>query len=74
VAPATNDLRSSQIRTVIRTRASYGARRVQVLVNRALETSYNLKRVQRVMDLNGWKLPAAHRPRAPGDDPACRVE
>ena len=50
---------TAQIRTVIRTRASYGARRIQALVNRAVETSYNLKRIQRVMDLNGWKLPRA---------------
>jgi len=54
---------TAQIRTVIRTRASYGARRVQALVNRAFETSYNLKRIQRVMDLNGWKLPRATRRR-----------
>jgi putative transposase len=54
---------SAQIRTVIRTRASYGARRVRALVNREFETSYNLKRIQRVMELNGWKLPRATRRR-----------
>ena len=54
---------TAQIRTVIRTRASYGARRVRALVNRAFETSYNLKRIQRVMNLNGWTLPRATRRR-----------
>ncbi len=52
-----------QIRTVIRTRASYGARRVRALVNREFATGYNLKRIQRVMELNGWKLPRATRRR-----------
>ncbi len=54
---------TAQIRTVIRTRASYGARRVRALVNRAFETTYNLKRIQRVMELNGWKLPRSTRRR-----------
>lgn len=54
---------TAQIRTVIRTRASYGARRVRALVNREFATAYNLKRIQRVMDLNGWKLPRATRRR-----------
>jgi putative transposase len=54
---------TAQIRTVIRTRASYGARRVRALVNREFATGYNLKRIQRVMDLNGWKLPRAARRR-----------
>jgi putative transposase len=54
---------AAQIRTIIRTRASYGARRVRALVNRAFETRYNLKRIQRVMELNGWKLPRATRRR-----------
>lgn len=54
---------TAQIRTVIRTRASYGARRVRALVNREFETAYNLKRIQRVMELNGWKLPRATRRR-----------
>jgi putative transposase len=48
---------------VIRTRASYGARRVQALVNREFSTSYNLKRIRRVMEINGWKLPRAARRR-----------
>jgi putative transposase len=54
---------TAQIRTVIRTRASYGARRVRALVNREFATGYNLKRIQRVMALNGWKLPRATRRR-----------
>lgn len=54
---------TAQIRTVIRTRASYGARRVRALVNRAFGTHYNLKRIQRVMALHGWKLPRAARRR-----------
>jgi transposase InsO family protein len=54
---------TAQIRTVIRTRASYGARRVWALVNRGFATGYNLKRIQRVMELNGWKLPRATRRR-----------
>jgi putative transposase len=54
---------TAQIRTVIRARASYGARRVRALVNREFATGYNLKRIQRLMDLNGWKLPRATRRR-----------
>lgn len=54
---------SAQIRTVIRTRASYGARRVHALVNREFATGYNLKRIQRVMDVAGWKLPRSTRRR-----------
>ena len=54
---------TAQIRTEIRTRASYGARRVRALVNREFATGYNLKRIQRVMELNGWKLPRVTRRR-----------
>ena len=54
---------TAQLRTVIRTRASYGARRVRALVNREFATGYNLKRIQRVMDVNGWKLPRSSRRR-----------
>jgi len=36
---------------------------VRALVNRAFVTGYNLKRIQRVMELNGWKLPRATRRR-----------
>lgn len=48
---------TARIRTVIRTRASYGARRVTALVNREFDVQYNPKRIRRVMDINGWKLP-----------------
>jgi putative transposase len=54
---------TAQIRTVIRTRASYGARRVRALVNREFATGYNLKRIQRLLDVNGWTLPRAMRRR-----------
>lgn len=54
---------TAQMRTVIRARASYGARRVRALVNREFATGYNLKRIQRLMDVNGWKLPRATRRR-----------
>jgi putative transposase len=54
---------TAQIRTVIRTRASYGARRVRALVNREFAAGYNLKRIQRLMDVNGWKLRRATRRR-----------
>lgn len=54
---------TAQIRTVIRTRASYGARRVRALVKREFAVGYNLKRIQRLMELNGWKLPRATRRR-----------
>jgi putative transposase len=54
---------TAQIREVIRTRATYGARRTRALVNRAFGTTYNLKRVRRVMELGGWKLPRNARRR-----------
>ena len=63
---------TAQIRTVIGTRASYGARRVRALVNRAFETSYNLKRIQRVMDLNGWTLPRSSRRRTGSVGGGCK--
>lgn len=53
----------AQIRTIIRTRASYGARRVRALVNREFATRYNLKRIRRAMELAGWQLPRAARRR-----------
>ncbi len=62
-ARADDRMVTAQIRTVIRTRASYGARRVRALVNREFATGYNLKRIQRLMDLNGWTLPRATRRR-----------
>jgi putative transposase len=54
---------ATQIRAVIRTRGSYGARRVRALVNRTFGTGYNLKRIRRVMDVSGWALPRATRRR-----------
>ena len=76
-ARAEDRIVTAQIRAVIRTRAAYGARRVRALVNREFATGYNLKRIRRVMELNGWTLRARHggaragRTRA---DPAGRVE
>jgi putative transposase len=54
---------TAQIRAILRTRASYGARRVRALVNREFATGYNLKRIRRVMELKGWQLPRAARRR-----------
>lgn len=62
-ARADDRIVTAQIRAVIRTRASYGARRVRALVNREFATTYNLKRIQRVMEVNGWKLPRSTRRR-----------
>lgn len=62
-ARADDRIVTAQIRTVIRTRASYGARRVRALVNREFATAYTLKRIQRVMEVNGWKLPRSTRRR-----------
>ena len=53
----------AQIREVIRTRATYGARRTWALVNRAFAAGYNLKRIRRVMEIAGWKLPRNARRR-----------
>lgn len=54
---------AAQIATVIRERASYGYRRVTAVVNRAFGTTYNVKRVRRVMALNRWTLPRSARRR-----------
>lgn len=54
---------TAQIRDVIRTRATYGSRRTRALVNRAFATGYNLKRIRRVMEIAGWKLPKSARRR-----------
>ncbi len=54
---------TAQIREVIRTRATYGSRRTCALVNRAFDTGYNGKRIRRVMDIAGWKLPRSARRR-----------
>jgi putative transposase len=60
---ADDRLVTAQIREVIKTRATYGARRVRALVNRAFGTQYNVKRVRRVMELGGWTLPRNARRR-----------
>ncbi len=52
------------MKSVIGARASYGARRVRALVNRDFGTGYNLKRIGRLMELNGWKLPRSLRRRS----------
>ena len=62
-ARADDRMVGAQIRTVIRTRASYGARRVRALVNDAFATGYSLKRIRRVMSINGWTLPRSARRR-----------
>ena len=62
-ATAEDRVVTAQIREVIRTRATYGARRVRALVNRGFGTTYNLKRIRRVMELNGWTLPRNARRR-----------
>ena len=54
---------TAQIRTVIRQRAAYGYRRVTALVNREFGTTYNRKRIRRVMDICGWTLPRSGRRR-----------
>ena len=62
-ATAEDRVVTAQIRAIIRTRAAYGARRVRALVNREFATGYNVKRIRRVMELNGWKLPRSARRR-----------
>jgi transposase InsO family protein len=52
------------MKSVIGTRASYGARRVRAIVNRDFGTGYNLKRIARLMDMKGWKLPRSMRRRS----------
>jgi putative transposase len=53
----------ARMRDVIGTRATYGARRTRALVNRAFHAGYNLKRIRRVMEIAGWKLPRSARRR-----------
>ena len=48
---------AAQITTVIRERASYGYRRITTVVNRAFGTTYDRKRIRRVMAINRWTLP-----------------
>jgi putative transposase len=55
---------TAQIRDVIRDRASYGYRRVTAVVNRAFGTTYNVKRIRRVMAMNRWTLPRPVRRRS----------
>jgi putative transposase len=62
-ATAEDRVVTAQIRAIIRTRAAYGARRVRALVNREFATGYNVTRIRRVMELNGWTLPRAARRR-----------
>jgi len=63
-AKADDPVVAAQIREVIRQRGSYGYRRVTALVNRTFETSYNRKRIRRVMELNEWNLPRSGRRRS----------
>lgn len=54
---------AGQIRVVLRTRATYGHRRVTARVNRIFGTRYNRKRIRRVMRLYGLTLPKVNRRR-----------
>lgn len=58
-----DDVVLNQIKAVTRQRASYGHRRVTVLVNRTSETKYNRKRIRRIMRMNGLQLPRKRRAR-----------
>ena len=60
-AKADDPVVAAHIREVIRQRGSYGYRRVTALVNETFGTSYNRKRVRRVMELNAWNLPRPNR-------------
>jgi transposase InsO family protein len=53
----------AQLRQVLRDRGSYGYRRAHWIVNRALGTRYNRKRIQRVMRIHGLALPVRGRRR-----------
>lgn len=54
---------AGQIRVVLRSRATYGHRRVTARVNRLFGTQYNRKRIRRVMRLYGLTLPRVNRRR-----------
>jgi putative transposase len=54
---------AAQITTVVRERASYGYRRITAVVNRAFGTTYNRKRIRRVMAIHAWTLPRAAKRR-----------
>ena len=59
---ATDETVLQQIRAVTNSRATYGYRRVWAMVNRTFRTSYNRKRIRRVMQLHGLMLaPRIHR-------------
>ncbi len=53
----------AQLRQMLRERASYGYRRARRIVNRQFGTTYNRKRIQRVMRLYGLALPVRGRRR-----------
>ncbi len=58
-----DELVASQVRVVLRTRATYGHRRVTARVNRLFGTRYNRKRIRRVMQIYGLTLPKVNRRR-----------
>ncbi|MFQ5552056.1 MAG: IS3 family transposase [Gemmatimonadales bacterium] len=60
---ADDELVLGQIRVVVRSRATYGHRRVTARVNRLFGTRYNRKRIRRVMQMNGLCLPVVNRRR-----------
>lgn len=55
---------TAQIREIMRQRGTYGYRRVTALVNRTYGTTYNRKRIRRLMEINAWNLPRASRRRS----------
>jgi putative transposase len=55
---------AQHIRAILRTRGTYGHKRVTALVNRTFGTQYNRKRIRRVMRLLGLALPARARRRS----------
>jgi len=63
-AKADDPVVAGQIREIIRQRGSYGYRRVTAMVNRAFDTTYNRKRIRRVMEINEWNLPRPGRRRS----------
>lgn len=54
----------AQLKEALRERGRYGYRRATVMVDRQFETTYNRKRIQRVMRLTGLAVP--RRSRRPG--------
>lgn len=55
---------TAQIREIIRQRGAYGYRRVTALVNRTYGTTYNRKRIRRLMEIHAWNLPRVSRRRS----------